>query len=76
MMLLFLCRNEFVIFSSSGNFQVQEGDVLAGSLYECHRDPELFDDPEMFMPSRFTDEVCLAVLHAFNQVDAFNSILV
>lgn len=31
--------------------------MLAGNLYEAHRDPEWFSDPKQFHPSRFTDDV-------------------
>eukprot|EP00795_Rhopilema_esculentum_P010531 gene10531-19258_t len=51
-------RSTYVLFSSSGNFTMNEGDCVVGNIFGAHRDPEIFTDPCQFEPSRFTND-CL-----------------
>nr|QJI54761.1 cytochrome CYP443C1 [Nematostella vectensis] len=50
-------RNDFILHSSRGSFDIKADELLVGNVYEIHRDPNVFVNPEVFMPSRFEDGV-------------------
>lgn len=48
-------RKDFVIHSSSGQFLVKEGEIVNGAISHAQRDPNVFSEPDVFDPSRFTN---------------------
>ena len=63
---ILLPRLTFPLFSSDGNFQINEGDVLAANIHDAHRDLNYFSEPEEFDPSRFVDKVRPFFLASFS----------
>ena len=50
-------RNDFILESESGHFSIDKGQLLVGNVHLVQRDPDVFEKPEEFLPSRFKDEV-------------------
>jgi hydroperoxide dehydratase len=49
-------REDLVIESASGRFQVKKGEVIHGVLGCAQRDPRVFDRPDEFVAERFEDD--------------------
>ncbi|KAJ9686478.1 hypothetical protein PVL29_015402 [Vitis rotundifolia] len=49
-------RKDFQLSSHDSVFEIKKGDLLCGYQKVAMTDPKIFDDPETFVPDRFTKE--------------------